>query len=86
MALSSNTKFDDHLAGIFGTERTSLLKAQLAPLSPTQREPVVIDALIDALLEDKSNYVLPFKFYSTEMLRTSHFIVFVTKTLWHAKS
>lgn len=79
MALSSNTKFDDHLAGIFGTERTSLLKAQLAPLSPTQREPVVIDALIDALLEDKSNYVLPFKFYSTEMLRTSHFIVFVTK-------
>lgn len=79
MALSSNTKFDDHLAGIFGTERTRLLKAQLAPLSPTQREPVVIDALIDALLEDKSNYVLPFKFYSTEMLRTSHFIVFVTK-------
>ena len=55
MALSSNTKFDDHLAGIFGTERTSLLKAQLAPLSPTQREPFVIDALIDALLEDKSN-------------------------------
>ena len=79
MALSSNTKFDEHLAGIFGTERISILKAQLAPLSPAQREPVVMDALIKALLEEKGNYVLPFKFYSTEKLRTSHFVVFVTK-------
>lgn len=79
MALSSNTKFDEHLIGIFGEERTKALKAQLAILTPSQREPVVIDALIEALIEDKSNYVLPFKFYSAEMLRTSHFIVFVTK-------
>lgn len=79
MALSSNTKFDDHLIGIFGEERTKSLKRQLAPLSPSQREPIVVNALIEALLEDKGNYVLPFKFYSAEMLRTSHFIVFVTK-------
>lgn len=79
MALSSNTKFDDHLIGIFGEERTKSLKTQLASLSPSQREPIVINALIEALIEDKGNYVLPFKFYSAEMLRTSHFIVFVTK-------
>lgn len=79
MALSSNTKFDDHLIGIFGEERTRLLKTQLAPLSPLQREPMVMNALIEALIEEKGNYVLPFKFYSAEMLRTSHFIVFVTK-------
>ena len=79
MALSSNTKFDEHLIGIFGEERTKALKAQLATLSSSQREPVVINALIEALLEDNGNYVLPFKFYSAEMLRTSHFIVFVTK-------
>lgn len=79
MALSSNTKFDEHLIGIFGEERTKSLKVQLATLSPSQREPVVINALIEALIEDKGNYVLPFKFYSAEMLRTSHFIVFVTK-------
>ncbi len=79
MALSSNTKFDEHLIGIFGEERTKQLKAQLATLSPVQREPVVMNALIEALIEEKGNYVLPFKFYSAEMLRTSHFIVFVTK-------
>lgn len=79
MALSSNTKFDDHLRGLFGDVRTQELKSKLSVLRPAQREPAVIQALIEALCENQSNYVLPFKFYSTEMLRTSHFIVFVTK-------
>lgn len=79
MALSSNTKFDDYLNGLFGEQRTQYLKKQLSSLPPAQREPVVLNALIEALRESKGNYVLPFKFYSTEMLRTSHFIIFVTK-------
>ena len=79
MALSSNTKFDEHLKSLFGEERTAKLKEQLANLPANQREPIVLNALVDALCENKSNYVLPFKFYSTEKLRTSHFIIFVTK-------
>lgn len=79
MALSSNTKFDEYLNGLFGTQRTQDLKKQLCTLQPSQREPIVLEALIEALRERKGNYVLPFKFYSTEMLRTSHFIIFVTK-------
>jgi len=79
MALSSNSKFDEHLKNLFGEERTYRLKEQLADLSAKQREPIILKALIEALCENKSNYVLPFKFYSTEMLRTSHFIIFVTK-------
>lgn len=79
MALSSNTKFDEHLKCLFGDTRTTELKKQLAHQPPERREPIVLNSLIDALRENKSNYVLPFKFYSTEMLRTSHFIIFVTK-------
>ncbi len=79
MALSSNTKFDEHLKSLFGDTRTAELKKRLAHQPPEQREPIVLNALIEALRENKSNYVLPFKFYSTEMLRTSHFIIFVTK-------
>lgn len=79
MALSSNTKFDEHLKSLFGDNRTAELKKQLAHQPPERREPIVLNALIDALRENKSNYVLPFKFYSTEMVRTSHFIIFVTK-------
>lgn len=79
MALSSNTKFDEHLKNLFGDKRTTMLKKQLSNLHPEQREPIVLNALIEALREGKSNYVLPFKFYSSEMVRTSHFIIFVTK-------
>ena len=79
MALSSNTKFDEYLNGLFGAKRTQELKQQLSLLQPAQREPVVLNALIESLRESKGNYVLPFKFYSTDMLRTSHFIIFVTK-------
>lgn len=78
MALN-NHLFDDHLMGIFGEQRTYEIKKQLNGLAPAQREPVILEALTEALRENKSNYVLPFKFYSTEMLRTSHYIIFVTK-------
>ena len=79
MALSSNTKFDEHLKMLFGNTLTVALKKQLENLSPEQREPIVLNALVEALREGNSNYVLPFKFYSSEMIRTSHFIIFVTK-------
>ncbi len=79
MALSQNTKFDEHLIGLFGEERMRLLKNQLSDLSASQREPIVINALIEALREKKDNYVLPFRFNSVDMLRTSHYIVFITK-------
>lgn len=64
---------------LFGETRTVALKKQLENLHPEQREPIVLNALVEALREGKSNYVLPFKFYSSEMARTSHFIIFVTK-------
>lgn len=79
MALSSNTKFDEHLKSIFGADRMTSLKLSLSDLPSAQREPLVLDALISALTENKSNFVLPFKFYGQEQSRTSHFIIFVTK-------
>ena len=79
MALSSNQKFDEYLEGLFGQKRVQILKNELKELSPEEREPIVLNGLIEALKENSANYVLPFKFYRTDMLRTSHFIIFVTK-------
>lgn len=79
MALSSNKKFDEYLEGLFGQKRVQILKNELKELSPDEREPIVLNGLIEALKENSANYVLPFKFYHTDMLRTSHFIIFVTK-------
>lgn len=79
MALSSNTKFDEHLNGIFGVEGTAKLKSDLKNLSPVNREPLVLKRLTEALTENRANYVLPFKFYGAQQKRTSHYIIFVTK-------
>ena len=78
MALS-NTKFDEHLKGLFGEQRTAELKEKLTGLTSSQREMVVLNSLVEALTENKTNFVLPFKFYSVEKMRTSHYIIFVTK-------
>lgn len=80
MALSSNTKFDEYLEGIFGQKRVEVLKEELKDLPAEEREPVVLNALMAALKENNAINALPFKFYSTEMLRTSHFIIFVSKS------
>lgn len=77
MALSNNF-FDAHLEGIFGKDVTLRLKRELQPLPTEQREQVILNALIEVFGAGR-NYVLPFKFYHKEMLRTSHFIIFVTK-------
>lgn len=79
MALSSNIKFDEYLEGLFGRQRVQKLKNELQGLTSAEREPIVLNALIETLKENSANYVLPFKFYRTDMKRTSHFIVFVTK-------
>lgn len=79
MALSSNTKFDEYLGSIFGATRVSSLKTELKGLTAEKREPIVLNALITALKDNNANYVLPFKFYRTDMVRTSHFIIFVSK-------
>ena len=78
MALS-NTKFDEHLVGLFGEQEMHQLKQRLFSLSAEEREPIILRGLTTALMQGKSNYVLPFKFFGAEQSRTSHFIVFVTK-------
>ena len=78
MALS-NYKFDNHLEGLFGQNRTRIIKEKLCSLSALERESLIIQSLIDALREYKGRYVLPFKFYCKGKIRTSHFIIFVSK-------
>lgn len=79
MALSNNTKFDEYLEGIFGATKVNTLKEELRGLTAEEREPVVLNALVEALKNNNANYVLPFKFYRIDMVRTSHFIIFVSK-------
>jgi len=79
MALSQNSKFDIYLTDFFGEERMLNLKKELSNKTPKEREIEIVNATIEALRELGECYPLPFKFYRTDMHRTSHFIVFVSK-------
>jgi len=85
MALSSNSFFDEHLSALFGNEKMVRLKKELTSFAPAEREKVVIKALLESLKENTANYILPYKFYCTDMKRTSHYIIFVTKHITGCK-
>lgn len=48
-------------------------------MNSVQREITILKELIKVLSNNGANFVLPFKFYCQEMVRTSHFIIFVSK-------
>lgn len=75
-AALNNSLVQEHMASLFGTERAEALARQLAPLSPSDRELTIIEAISQALNESGKRFVLPFRFKPTE--RTSHHLIFVS--------
>ena len=69
-----------HMDALFGKEKVACLRESLATLNPTDREKAVIDSLCKALNELGPKYVLPFRFKDDAGSRTSHFLVFVSKS------
>jgi three-Cys-motif partner protein len=75
----SNPMVAEHMNALLGKERVDRLRPILESLPQAKREPVVIEALCEALKELGSKYVLPFRFRHPEKVRTSHHLVFVSK-------
>lgn len=71
-----------HMKAIFGRTRTNELEEALGKISgrnqAREREDLIMNTLIDAIKEVAGEYVLPFRFQRGR--RTSHNIVFVTKS------
>lgn len=65
---------------LFGTTRAEELRGKVAGLSSDERQTTIIDALTDALGDVGGKHVLPFEFQSSHGVRTSHYIIFVTKS------
>jgi three-Cys-motif partner protein len=68
-----------HMDALFGRERADELRKQLEPLSPEERELVIVEAISQSLKERGGKYVLPFCFRRANGERTSHHLIFVTK-------
>jgi len=75
----NNDAVREHMNALFGEERAALLRRELGPLTPTQRELLIIEDLCAALRELGPKYVLPFRFKDDRGTRTSHHLIFVSK-------
>lgn len=75
----SNPLFVQHMDALFGPKRSSALRARLGNFAPQEREIVIIEEVVKALQELGGRFVLPFRFRNERGVRTSHYLVFVSK-------
>jgi three-Cys-motif partner protein len=69
-----------HMDALFGRERVERMRAEMASMKSYVREFYVLENLAIALKDLGAKYVLPFKFRRADGSRTSHSLVFVTKS------
>lgn len=69
-----------HMDVLFTKKRADSLRARLPRLEPREREKTVLKELSEALEELGGRYVLPFSFKNVAGTRTTHHLIFVSKS------
>lgn len=69
-----------HMDALFGKERADALRARLPGLSPELREALILEELAAEIKAIGGTHVLPFTFRNSSSTRTSHKLVFVSKS------
>ncbi len=75
----NNDAVRDHMTSLFGEPQLKDLQLECNNKSSTDREVIVIQALCEALKNNGTQYVLPFRFKNNEGTRTSHHLIFISK-------
>lgn len=70
----------EHMNDLFGEDRAGRIREKLAGLKPEEREALIIEELSRALQQLGANYVLPFGFKNERGTRTTHHLIFATKS------
>lgn len=76
----NNPKVREHMNSLFGQERVNLLQTELKPMSTEQRELTIVNAICKALKEVGGSHVQDFCFKNATGNRTSHYLIFVSKS------
>jgi hypothetical protein len=71
----------EHMNNLFGEERAEQLRELVKGMSPDERQATIVSEVQEALKAVGGKYVLPFEFQSNHGERTSHYIIFVTKSV-----
>ncbi|MEG3874253.1 three-Cys-motif partner protein TcmP [Microcoleus sp. Z1_B5] len=76
----NNPKVKEHMNSLFGQERVNVLQPELKLMSPEQRELTIVNAICKALEEVGGSHVQDFCFKNAKANRTSHYLIFVSKS------
>ena len=76
----NNPIIEPHLLSLFGENQLIPIRERIANATPSDRESIIIQALCHAIKANGQNHVLPFRFRNNEGTRTTHHLVFVTKS------
>jgi len=76
----NNPFVQEHMRALFGHEKAIELKEKLLRKKPYKRELIIVEELCQALKSYGSRYVLPFRFKNNRGKRTSHHLIFVSKS------
>ncbi|MBI2297800.1 MAG: three-Cys-motif partner protein TcmP [Armatimonadetes bacterium] len=79
MALGDPTR-KPHLTRLFGSDGLAVLQSRLSRARPEDRESLILDQLAVSLRGCGAQFVLPFRFYDDDGVRTSHYIVHATSS------
>jgi len=74
-----NPAVEDHIDALFGKPRADVMRRNLLPLGPRERELAIVDEICQALKGTGGKYVLPFCFKNATGTRTSHHLIFISK-------
>ncbi len=69
-----------HMAALFGEEQAQQLRDKIRERNSRERELLIIEELCQTLKRYGSRYVLPFRFTNDRGERTSHHLIFVSKS------
>lgn len=75
-----NRVVESHMMALFGEERIRRMQEQVQLLESNERESFVVEELCNALREMGGKFVLPFCFKNDRGTRTSHYLIFVSKS------
>jgi three-Cys-motif partner protein len=76
----NNDAIEQHMVSIFGEEQLNTVRRECEKANmPAAREIIVVQALCEALKNNGSRFVLPFRFRSDDGNRTSHHLIFISK-------
>jgi three-Cys-motif partner protein len=76
----SNDRVKERVDALFGPERAERLRHVVKGMRSDEREEVLIEAFIEAVIADLGcKYVIPYVFEKADKDRTSHYLIFISK-------